>query len=293
VKRLAFALVLFGSVGLARADIPGPEPDFGERPVMKFESPQRFSVEIKFTPYTPHIDHSKGLNGATPFADLFNSRKYNAAGAVTNQGEQPPYRLLSSVEFDYQILHRRWGTLGAGLTTGFYRRTTHSYIYDMNASGQLVACQLATCQRSGDTTGLNIMPLSALVEYRYDYAANHYRVPLVPYVRGGLAYYIWWINDGSGILSGAQFPRPTATMPHPSGQSTGYGGSFGIVLNPGIALQLDWLDRTAAITMDHELGINHIYIFAELSYAWVNGFNASNKLDLSDTMVNSGIGFEF
>ncbi|MEO6950502.1 MAG: MXAN_2562 family outer membrane beta-barrel protein [Polyangia bacterium] len=297
MKRLILflALVTSASPRLAAADdmkpVPqeqlGGTPDFGPRPRMSYESPQHFAVEIKFTPYTPHIDRSKGLNGQTPFSDLFEPQ-----GSGQNEGKQPPRRLLTTVEFDYQFLRRAYGNFGIAITTGFYRRTTHSFVYGTNAGGDTVACQVPNCTRSGDQTGLNIVPLSAMLVYRLDVLANRYHIPLVPYAKVGIGYYVWWINDGGGLTSTAKFPRPTAANPTPL-QTSGYGGSFGIVLNPGIALQLDFIERAAARTMDHELGINHTYLFCELAYANINGFGAKNKLDLSDTTLNAGIGFEF
>jgi hypothetical protein len=316
VKRIRLAVALVLSLALpklASAQTPGtdsgepigglPGP-FTEPTIQHYESPQRFAIELKFTPYTPHIDQSKGLNkGATPFADLFNkqdpiaSTDPKACAGVGraapcyisgNKGKQPPYRLLSTVEFDYQILHKAWGNLGVGLTTGFYRRTTHSF--QLNNDGS--PCVVPYCTRSGDQTGLNILPLSALVIYRYDTLANRYHIPIVPYVKAGLAYYVWWVNDGGGILSTASYPRPTATM-NPKNPSSGYGGTFGFVVHPGIAIQLDFLERAVAKTLDTELGINHTYLFCELNYANITDFGARNKLDLSDTMVNSGLGFEF
>ena len=295
MKRLAlFVALLACSPGLATADdmkpSPGPiggSPDFGPPQRVHYESPQHFAIEIKFTPYTPHIDRSKGLGGATPFSDLFEPQ-----GTGQNKGKQPPYRLLTTVEFDYQFLRRAYGNFGLALTTGFYRRTTHSFVYGSDAMGNPVACTVPNCTRSGDRTGLNIVPLSALFVYRLDVLANRYHIPLIPYAKVGLGYYVWWINDGRGLTSTAKFPRPTAGSPSPI-QTSGYGGSFGFVLNPGIALQLDFIERAAARTMDRELGINHTYLFVELAYAKINGFGANNKLDLSDTMLNAGIGFEF
>jgi len=192
-------------------------------------------------------------------------------------------------ELDVQFLHKV-GSLGFGTSIGYYRRSTHSFEYPgtgvpmVGANGNFVQCnaKLKQCSRSGDETALNIIPLSALFVYRFDLLANKYHVPLVPYFKIGLAYYIWIIENGGGVLSIAQ----------KDGQS-GYGGTFGFVLHPGLALQLDFIERGVAKTLDAELGINHTYLFVELNYANVNGFGASNKMNLSDTMLNAGFAFEF
>jgi hypothetical protein len=266
-------------------------PTWHETPLHKYESSQWFALEIKFTPYTPHIDQSAGLApGQTPFADLFNPQKtWNGTSFdVTPKGQQPGYRLLTSVEFDVQFLRRAFGNFGVGITTGFYRRTTHSFQLEPGN----VSCVVPNCTRSGDETGLNILPLSALFVYRFDLLANRYHVPFVPYFKIGLAYYIWWIDAGNGFGSVASLGTDRGT--NTTGQSQGaYGGTFGFVLHPGLALQLDFIERSVAKTLDTELGINHTYLFCELNYANVNGFGASNKLNLSDTMLNAGMAFEF
>jgi hypothetical protein len=275
VKRLLAALLLVSATAAAepKTAIGVTETsgsNWARNAKLDYESSQWFAFELKFGSYVPSIDNSAGLNGATPFRDLF-----------TNQFDMPKHkpdgRLLTQVEFDFQFLHKH-GSLGIGATLGFYNRSTHSFQYS-DANG-MVACQVPMCTRSGDVTNLYIMPLSLLAVYRWDWLALKYKVPLVPYVKIGLAYYIWWITNGSGSTS--QF-----------GKESGYGGSFGFVVHPGLAFLLDVIDPPAARTMDAELGINHTYLFFEMNYANVNGFGASNKLDLSDLTYNTGLAFEF
>jgi hypothetical protein len=293
--RSAFvALSLIALAVPAAADTIGQStPGWNEVPRRKYESSQWFALEIKFTPYTPHIDQSAGLaSGQTPFADLFNNqdpvKDMNGNIVSGNKGKQPGYRLLTSVEFDVQFLRRAYGNFGVGITTGFYRRTTHSF----QLEGNNTSCSVPNCTRSGDETGLNILPLSALFVYRFDLLANRYHVPLVPYFKIGLAYYIWWIDAGNGFGSIASFGTDRGA--NKTGQSQGaYGGTFGFVLHPGLAIQLDFIERAVAKTLDAELGINHTYLFCELNYANVNGFGAGNKLNLGDTMLNAGMAFEF
>ncbi|MCU1280003.1 MAG: hypothetical protein JWM53_3549 [bacterium] len=279
---LAFAAVTAG------ADEPlggSPAPAYGENAPRHYESSQRFAAEVKFGPYSPNIDASPGLNGKTPFADLFPP----ATGKT-----RPPGRLLTQLEFDYQFLRRSYGNFGIGHTIGFYRRTTHSFAYNTNTTtgNPMQACTvndpLNMCSRSGDTTALNVVPLSIMAVYRFDYLAQRWKIPFVPYFKIGLAYYIWWIENGNGFLSIAQYTPPGATS-----SQGGWGGTFGWVMNPGGAFLLDVIDPAAAKTIDAELGINHTYLFCEFHYANVNGFGAANKLNLSDTSLNAGIAFEF
>ena len=284
MKRLACCVVLLLAARASAEDaVGGNPPGFGENAPQHFESPQRFAVELKFGPYSPNIDASQGVHG-TPFADLF----------PPDPGKtRPPGKLLTQVEFDYQFLRRSWGNFAIGNTAGYYRRTTHSFAYvtDPTTGSPTTACTsgaTGNCVRSGDTTALNIVPLSILAVYRFDYLARRWKIPFVPYVKVGLAYYIWWIENGGGFLSIAQYTPPGATS-----SQGGWGGTFGWVAEPGGAFLLDVLDPSAAKIIDAELGINHTYLFCEFHYADVNGFGAAGKMNLSDTTLNAGIAFEF
>ncbi len=290
MKRLAFALVLVAAAAWpaldgARAEegIGGTPPHFGENAPRNYQSSQWFAFELKFGPYSPNIDASPGLDGHTPFADLFPPDKGKT---------RPPGRLLTQVEFDFQFWHKWYGNFGIGHTLGYYRRTSHSFAYNTIAGQQMVPCvsndPTNACVRSGDQTALNIVPLSLLAVYRFDYLAERWRIPFVPYFKIGLAYYIWWIENGGGFLSIAQYTNPTT-----GAKDSGFGGTWGWVMNPGGAFLLDVLDPTAAKTIDSELGINHTYLFCEFHYADISGFGASGKMNLSDMTLNAGIAFEF
>ncbi|MCA1664699.1 MAG: hypothetical protein LC659_10585 [Myxococcales bacterium] len=291
MNRLASATLVAAALGLVAApafaedSIGGHPPRFGENAPRSYESSQRFAVEIKFGPYSPNIDASPGLNGKTPFKDLF----------PPNAGKsRPPGRLLTQVEFDYQLLRRPWGNFAIGNSAGFYRRTTHSFAYNSDpATGNPTQPCSTTdaanlCGRSGDTTALNIVPLSIMAVYRFDYLARRYKIPFVPYFKIGLAYYVWWIENGGGFLSIAQYTPAGATS-----SQGGWGGTLGWVMNPGGAFLLDVLDPSAAKIIDAELGINHTYLFCEFHYADVSGFGAGGKLNLSDKTLNAGLAFEF
>ena len=261
----------------------GPATDFGENAPRSYESPQHFAFEVKLGPYSPNIDASPGLNklGGHPFADLFSPGK-----------ARPPGKLLVELEFDYQFWRKWYGNFGLGHSIGYYRRTAHALEY--NGGDPASPCDPTmknqVCVGSiGDTTALNIIPLELTLNYRFDYLATRYRIPLVPYIKVGLAYYAWWIENGNGFLSVSKYLDPNTGKV----LDTGFGGTFGWVLNPGGMFLLDVLDPTAARTLDSELGINHTYLFCELHYANITGFGSSTKMNLSDTTLNAGLGFEF
>lgn len=285
--KLAFALLFVAAPAFAGEGegVGAPPRHWYENPSSKYQSPQRFALELKFSPYTPAIDSSPGLNGKTPFHDLFVN--HNDPKATLDP------RMLTQIEFDYQFLHKL-GSLGVGLSIGYYRRSTHAFAYPNN--DQTLSCtpqdpnnkqlnDANTCVRVGDETDLNVIPLQLMLIYRFDVLANRYSVPLVPYLKAGIGYYIWVIQNGSGGV---------ATATDPGGHKLdGAGGTWGFVLSPGLALQLDVIERGAARTMDAELGINHTYVFVELHYADISNFHSSHAMVLSDTTFNAGMAFEF
>lgn len=275
MKTVLVSLLLATSV-VAQADIgSGSAPKRWENPGKNFVSPQWFAFELKFGPYTPALDSSDGLNGATPFRDLF-----------TNQYAKQPQTvspsLLTTLELDFQFWHK-FGSFAVAASVGFYRKTTHSFQYS-DASGT-APCVYGSCTRSGDTTALNVVPVALMLVYRFDVLALRYKVPLVPYAKLGLAYAAWFIQNGAGGI--VSIPKPGG------GTYDGYGGTFGFVVQPGLALLLDVIDPGTARAMDAEIGINHTYLFCELNYANMNGFGQSNRLNLSDTTLNAGLAFEF
>ncbi len=135
---------------------------------------------------------------------------------------------------------------------------------------------------SGDSTSLKIIPTRLFVSYRLEYLVEHYPIPLAPYVRLSLDRYWWWVTNGSGDVAR-------------SGNQSGSGATNGYSLSAGVALQLDFFDRTLAREMDHDTGINHTYLFAEFTKSYIKDFGSSQSWDLSDDRVtiSGGILFVF
>lgn len=248
--------------------------------VRNYQSPQHFHFEVKVGPYSPNIDATAGLTG-TPFSDLFNSQL-----DASKRGQRPGAQPLTTLELDWQFWHG-FGSLGLAGSIGYMGRQTHSFAYQVDPAtglGTTNTCQVPNCIRSSDTTQLNVFPITLELVYRFDVLALRYSVPIVPYVKAGLGYYFWFIQRGDAQLA--------YDVKNPD--SKAIGGVPGWVVHPGVAILLDVLDRAAARTMDTELGINHTYIFAELSHADITGLGIfKDKINLSDTTWNAGVAFEF
>jgi hypothetical protein len=234
------ALLLVAALPLAALDVPGEVQRSPDRPVFG-------SFELRLSGYRPNIDSEFTTSHATPFNTAFG-------------GSRP-------LMFQGQIAVSLWhgfGTFELGAGAGFYQVTGHGITKDTGVV-------------SADTTGLKIVPLSASLTYRLDWAADHTGFPIVPYVRASLLRYQWWVTDGSGN---------TATFTNTSNQTfTGSGATNGYSFTGGLAFLLDFLDPSMARDMEEDTGIHHTYLFADVTKTFVNDFGSKKSWDLSNDKI--------
>ena len=216
------------------------------------ESPRSMFFEAKLSPYTPLLDR--------PFMDLPEAeRPYYA---VFGGGAM----LLGEIEFNYQFF-QKFGSLAGGASLGY----TEKYGKSIDA---------ATGQRVSQSTGLRLVPIKALLVYRFDWLKENHRIPLVPYAKLAFVAMPWWVENGGSVeLSGVQ---------RGEGVKFGFGGTL------GLSLQLDFLDQRLARDFDSSVGVNHTYLFAEGTIQEMNLFGATARgFDLSSKHFLFGLGFEF
>lgn len=219
-----------------------------------YQSPQHFCMEIKFGPYAPAID-DEFSGGQSAYGHIF--------GDGTN--------VMIKGELDWQIW-RGFGAVGLGGVLGYYGNSAQAY-GDNSPDGTTPS---TSTTRAGSETSITLIPLSLLAVYRFDWPAHRFRIPLVPFVKIGINYTIWWIDlDGNTASYNGDEAK---------------GGTFGWQFNGGAALLLDVLEPKAAKMLDVELGINHSYLFFEFVHVARFG---STKLNVGDTTWNAGIAFEF
>jgi hypothetical protein len=135
-----------------------------------------------------------------------------------------------------------------------------------------------------DTTVFNIMPLTLTAFYRFDWLADRTPIPFVPYVRGGLAYDIWWVTNGRGNVSRWRGASTTTTTDDQKGQ----GGKFGLTGTVGMSILLNVIEPDAARALFESTSIRGTYFFAEYQIDRVQGF-PSKGFDLSDSTWNMGL----
>lgn len=241
---LTLACALFASAATAQTFVTD-----GKK---RLESPRQMFFEVKLSPYTPLLDR--------PFMDLPEAdRPYFA---VFGGGAM----LLGEIEVDYQFF-QKFGSLAGGLSLGYSEKFG-------------LSIDAVSKERVDQSTGLRILPIKALLVYRFDWAKETFNVPLVPYAKLALVVMPWWVTNGGSVeLSGVQ---------------RGEGVKFGLSGVLGIALQLDFLDQRLARDFDSSVGVNHTYLFAEGTLQEMNLFGATARgIDLSSRHFMFGLGFEF
>jgi hypothetical protein len=220
------------SADAVNMDAPGrssvPSPSFGPVPRLQRRndySSQNMAFELRFGPYAPRIDDSSN----TPVYDNFFGDKT---------------RFMFGLEVDYQVWRvPHVGTLGVGLGWGYTR---------LAGANKPPNAAEPPDTRIDQKSTLNIMPMYGVGVFRVDVLAREFSIPLVGYGKYGLAYALWWINDGNGVARDAQ-GRPAKD--HSVGTQAALGAMF----------LLDVLEPSAGKELDSAAGINNSYVFLEWS----------------------------
>jgi hypothetical protein len=228
-----------------------------------YRTSKDFAFELRFGAYRPNID-SEFSGGAQPYKDVYGGKRH----------------LISSLEFDWQFF-QAFGSLALGGQMGYYSQSAKAFEADPSTGKPKTDKTTGEYVRSGDSTSLRLIPLAALLVYRFDVLALQWGIPLVPYAKLGLNYTFWHISDGNGN-----------TPSYISG-GRGSGGTWGWQAAAGISLMLDFLDSDAARSLDMETGVNHTYFFFEWNKVEASGLGMSDKLHVGDSSWVIGMTFEF
>ncbi len=155
--------------------------------------------------------------------------------------------------------------------------------FALNPDGTHVICTTAnasTC-RTADDTGFDMFPLSLGLVYRVTELSDRTVIPIVPYVKLGLSYYLWRVTKGDGSVA------MTSAGGDAAGATLGWQGTV------GIAIRAEKFDTDSARNLDEDLGVQHAGFFIEGTYANVDGLGAKNKLYVGDLFWSAGLVFEF
>jgi hypothetical protein len=206
------------------------------------ESSRNWIFELKLGFYHPNVD-------AEPGADDTFDQSFGSKNQLFTQ---------ATIE---KILFREFGSLSLGLGVGYAEFYGHAVFTN------------APSQTSSDSISFHTVPMWLQASYRFDWAARHLNIPIVPYGTLGSGYSYWWTT---GSHSGAR---------------------AGYLAAAGAQLLLNPLDPELARDFDEDSGINDTYLFVEYSNWTVKGGlvpgTSSPGFDLSDHVVSFGIALEF
>ncbi len=207
-------------------------------------------LEFKGGPYSGNIQNEPG------FSDVFEAES----------------RPLFTLGVDLQVL-RGFGTVTVGGTVGFLQ---------YSGKGLFGKGSRVPGSPSDDDNDFNLVPLTLQLGYRFDVLADRTWIPLVPYARGGLAYYIWWATNGVGELQ---------RRDQEEDRQTARGGTFGLTGTLGIAFMLNKIEPRVAQSLFANTGIRGTYVFVEMTTSEVDDFGG-DSFDLSDFNWSVGLYME-
>lgn len=249
-------------------DNPLSQPDTRPRDrAGRLGSPQRFAFEFKMGPYLPQVDRSYTGSGLGPYASIFG--RTDSTGMAVGAPRAFPMPVFA---FDWQFIYLA-GPLGIGAQLGVFRDKAQALVTEPEDPDNL--------RSAADDVTFAMLPLSLLLSYRFELLADRYRVPLVPYAKGGLAYSLFWSKGGSGNLS--RNSRDEAAV----------GGIPGWQVNLGGMFRLDIIEPGTAKKLDNLTGINHTYIFGEYQISRINNFGVGQTINLGDSTWFAGLAIEF
>lgn len=217
-------------------------------------SPRRMLAEFKLGSYLPLVDRSF-TNQVGPYQTVF----------------QNAPMLMGELELDYEVF-QKLGTVSFGVAVGYAEKYGKAQAV---TDSRGVTAPLSTQTQS---TGIKVVPIKALATYRFDWLLDKFDVPLVPFVKAGLVVMPWFITNGPAI--------EIAEGLRGEGVKLGFAGTL------GLALCLDFLDKRLARDFDTSLGVNHTYLFGEVTLQEVFDVVATGP-DFSSRHWMFGLGLEF
>jgi hypothetical protein len=284
-RRRGVLLALVGVIGIgtstARADdfVPYWEDPEADAALLE-EDVVTWHAGIRLGPYIPDVDAGLMTNssGQGPYHAMF--------GDYFDDGKRVAkhvWQVLPMLDVD-RILWRGFGQLGVGGSLGYMQKSALAYTEDSSP-----ADGVARERAPGSTIKFRLIPTAATVTYRFTYLDDEWGIPIVPYLRGGLSYYIWWMKAPSGNTSRI---CTDGTASATCEGNKAYGGTLGYQGSIGLAIRAERIDSDAARSMQNS-GIRHAGFYGELSLAKVDGFGSETKLSVGDATWFAGVNFEF
>ncbi|HEX8111633.1 MAG TPA: MXAN_2562 family outer membrane beta-barrel protein, partial [Kofleriaceae bacterium] len=218
---------------------------------------------LRIGPYTPDIDNQLDMHPG-PFQQMFGTTQH----------------MMTMLDVD-RFLWTGFGQVGVGVSVGYWQKTARAL--GAQPDGTPTSMRDASAHNA-----MRLVPLALTATYRFTVLDDNYGIPVVPYARAGLGYYVWWIsiNDHFARVCSDGGLEPNCSQNKALGASLGLQGAI------GLAIRAERIDASAAMSMQQS-GIQHAGIYAELSLAKMDGFGSDQKLSVGDRTWFAGVDFEF
>jgi hypothetical protein len=241
-------------------------------------APLSLTLEARAGPYVPDLDPYRGANA------LDTSAGVSGFSCEFGFGVRPSFWVSPQLSvFDL------FGTVTLGVEAGFYNIRARKLFDPSN-------CSSGT--RGLSTEELTVLPVMATATYRFDWALDRFRIPVVPYVRagfGGAGFLITENGKPANSVTQQVYDQngdpifkdgsPVLTRRDPAGFSLG--GKLAV----GMMLALDFLEPLRALRARAKNVYNHTFFFVEVA-GFDAGMYQNALLALSaQTLTDAGIPF--
>jgi hypothetical protein len=224
-------------------------------------------VGVRIGPYVPQVDAQLGTTKPGPYEQMFGG-----------------YHILTMLDVD-RIVWSGFGQVAVGLSAGYWQKTARTFTINSSPMDK-------TRARAADTNAFRLIPTELSATYRLTWLDDNYGVPIVPYARGGLGYYIWWITGANGSANACGNGSSVPFCMDHSHNDKALGATAGVQGAIGLSIRAERIDASTAMSMQQS-GIQHAGIYAELSVARIHGFGSDSKLSVGDRTWFAGVDFEF
>jgi MYXO-CTERM domain-containing protein len=252
-----------------------------------FEDRVKWRAGIKLGPYTPAIDDQVGVNPRSqlgPYRAMFGNYYTDENNdGILEAHDARVYQILPMIDVE-RVIWSGSGQVLVGGSLGYMQKSAYAYLDGTTADDPF---------RVRSTAGRNtfrLIPFALMASYRATQLDDLWGIPVVPYLRGGLAYYIWWLKGPNGNI--AKICNDGSTDIDDCDANKAIGGSLGLVGTLGMSIRAERIDADAARSMKNS-GIYHAGFYVELNAGVVDGFGSDKKLSVGDTTWFAGFDFEF
>jgi hypothetical protein len=287
------------AIALCSQAMPATASQLYEMPAFQsLSTVPRLHLKVQAGPYWPSLQSN--ADSQTNLQQYFNTHFAEDRASSLFSVDGP---LLKTFSLAYYLpshfLHHLGGRLALEASVGHWNVSGKARICYSDTDKTTVADTCTTelaangssSSTGNTTTSLRVMPLSLALVYTADQALKLFNIPLMPYVKAGLSYQLWWSMVGGDVA--------TTTPTGDDEAVRGEGGTLGYHLAAGLSFNLDWLRSLQPHDASQTMLGSHLFFEASMMQidqfgtSYTASENSYGKLHLSDVVYSMGITIDF